>query len=80
MRKRISIVISVIALLSLFAGSAEASKPSEVGGPGCVGALNMLNDATMATIPMVRNNPDGDWLAGNGNAGMFHAVDVSTCP
>ena len=37
----------------------------------------MLNDATMATIPMVRNNPDGDIFAGNGNAGMWRAVAKS---
>lgn len=31
---------------------------------------------------MVRNNPEGDITAGNGNAGMNHAVEVSGgyCP
>jgi hypothetical protein len=32
----------------------------------------MLQDATMFTIPMARD-------ADQGNAGMFHAVDVSSC-
>jgi len=40
---------------------------------GYCGALNMLMDATMGTIPMTRN-------AAQGNAGMFQAVGVSDCP
>jgi hypothetical protein len=47
-------------------GSAEAPSPCEAG------ALNMLHDPTMFTIPMARNAPQG-------NAGMFHAVAVSGC-
>jgi hypothetical protein len=46
--------------------SAEASRPCEAG------ALNMLHDPTMFTIPMARN-------AAQGTAGMFHAVAVSGC-
>ena len=53
-------------------GSAEASRPCAAPGTGSVGALNMLNDPTMFTIPMVRNAPQG-------TAGMFHAVAVSGC-
>jgi hypothetical protein len=67
-----AIVVSLIALLSLFAGSAAAS------GPAYCGALNMVHDATMLTIPMVRNNPAGDPNLGNGNAGMGNAVAVSS--
>jgi len=69
-----AIVVSLIALLSLFAGSAAAS------GPLYCGALNMVHDATMLTIPMVRNNPAGDPNLGNGNAGMGNAVAVSCTP
>ncbi len=49
-----------------------ASRPCPAPGTGLPGALNMLHDATMLTIPMARN-------ADQGNAGMFHAVDVSGC-
>jgi hypothetical protein len=52
--------------------SVEASRPCAAPGTGSVGALNMLHDATMFTIPMARD-------AAQGNAGMFHAVDVSGC-
>ena len=52
--------------LLVAAGSAEASRPCEAG------ALNMLHDPTMFTIPMARNAPQG-------TAGMFHAVAVSGC-
>ena len=69
-RKRISIFVSVVALLSVFAGSAAAARSSD--SPGCVGALNMLNDATMATVPMAHD-------AAQGNAGMFTAVGASGC-
>jgi len=54
------------------ASSAEASRPCVAPGTGLPGALNMLQDATMFTIPMARD-------ADQGNAGMFHAVDVSGC-
>jgi hypothetical protein len=69
-RKRISIFLSVLALLSVFAGSAAAARSSD--SPACVGALNMLNDATMATVPMTHD-------AAQGNVGMFTAVDASGC-
>ncbi|HMG19481.1 MAG TPA: hypothetical protein VK573_12205 [Gemmatimonadales bacterium] len=49
-----------------------ASRPCPAPGTGLPGALNMLHDATMLTIPMARD-------ADQGNAGMFHAVDVSGC-
>jgi hypothetical protein len=52
--------------LLVAAGSAEASRPCEAG------ALNMLHDPTMFTIPMAQD-------AAQGNAGMFHAVAVSGC-
>ena len=41
-------------------------------GSGLPGALNMIHDATMLSVPMARNNP-------NGNAGMFTAVHNTSC-
>ena len=40
---------------------------------GYCGALNMLMDETMWTIPMTHDAPQG-------NAGMFTAVGASDCP
>jgi hypothetical protein len=51
---------------------AEASRPCPAPGTGLPGALNMLHDPTMFTIPMAR-------AADQGIAGMFHAVAVSGC-
>jgi hypothetical protein len=54
------------------ASFAEGSRQCPAPGTGLPGALNMLRDPTMFTIPMARD-------AEQGNAGMFHAVDVSGC-
>jgi hypothetical protein len=65
---------SVILGLAAFGGSAAASPPTTPNG--YVGAWNMLQDPTMATGPMGKDNP-------NGNAGMCTAVLVSSgtpCP
>jgi hypothetical protein len=51
---------------------AVGSRPCAAPGTGLPGALNMVHDATMLTVPMARD-------AEQGNAGMFHAVDVSGC-
>ena len=51
---------------------AAGSRPCVAPGGGFSGALNMLHDATMFTIPMARD-------AAQGNAGMLHAVAVSGC-
>ena len=52
--------------LLVAAGSAEASTACAAG------ALNMLHDPTMKTIPMAND-------AAQGNTGMYHAVAVSGC-
>ncbi len=49
---------------------AEAACPAP--GGEYAGALNMLHDPTMLTIPMTHDAPQG-------NAGMFTAVDNSSC-
>jgi hypothetical protein len=54
------------------ASLAEGSRTCPAPGTGLPGALNMLLDPTMFTIPMVHD-------AAQGNVGMFHAVDVSGC-
>jgi hypothetical protein len=66
MRKRISIVVSVIALLSVFTGSALAAQ-----GPAYVGACNMLHDSKMfdTMVAHLVGSPGWD--------GMFHAAAAS---
>ena len=66
MRKRISIVVSVIALLSVFAGSALAAP-----GPAYVGACNMLHDSTMIDTMVAHLFGKQAW------DGMFNAAAVS---
>jgi hypothetical protein len=66
MRKRISIVVSVIALLSVFAGSALAAE-----GPAYVGACNMLHDAKMVDTMVAHLVGTPGW------DGMFHGAAVS---
>ena len=66
MRKRISVAVSVIAMLSVFAGSALASP-----GPAYVGACNMLHDAKMIDTMVAHLIDTPAWDA------MFHAAAVS---
>lgn len=56
----------------LVASFAEGSRPCVAPGGGYPGALNMLHDQTMASIPMQRDAPQG-------NAGMARAVAESGC-
>ena len=73
MRRATAIAGSVLALgMTALPGIAGASAPPTTPN-GYVGALNMLQDPTMAPGtggPMDVNNPQGD-------AGMFHAACVS---
>ena len=71
MKRLILAIVSSAILMVAMAGAAVAGPGPTPGG--YVGACNMLHDATMGTIPMVRN------VQGNGNAGMFHALAVSGC-
>jgi hypothetical protein len=71
MRRLIIVIMSSAILMVATAGAAIAG-PGAAPGTGLVGACNMLRDATMVSIPMARD-------AAQGNAGMFHAVDVSGC-
>ncbi len=76
MNKSLAILILLAALLMILTATVYAdgtSRPCPAPGGGYAGALNMLHDATMFTIPMARDNP-------NGNVGMFNAVGNSACP
>jgi hypothetical protein len=68
MRKRISIVVSVIVLLFAFASSALADQ-----GPAYVGACNMLHDSTMidTMVAHLLGKPgwDGMFRAGAASGG-----------
>lgn len=58
-----------------FAGGAlfaEGSRQCPAPGTGSAGAWNMTHDATMFSIPMDRDAPQG-------NAGMVRAVTNSAC-
>jgi len=69
--KRVLAVASALVVLGLTGTvSAAASTPSPA--PCTLGALNMLHDATMRTVPMTHD-------AAQGNAGMSTAVGVSGC-
>lgn len=70
--RRLIIAITSCAILMLATAGAALAGPNAAPGTRLVGACNMLRDATMVTIPMARD-------AAQGNAGMFHAVDVSGC-
>lgn len=71
-RRMLFAIVLVLALGApiLAPHPAEAACPAP--GTGYAGALNMLHDATMWTIPMTRD-------ALQGNAGMFGAVANSSC-
>ena len=72
----LSRALAALAVASVLLGAApstaQASGSCPAPGTGLPGALNMLHDSTMLTIPMARD-------AAQGNAGMFIAVDKSGC-
>lgn len=69
--KRLITLAGAAALLAVTAGSAAADG----------GALNMLNDRTMMTVPMVNNTLHANTSStygSYGNAGMFCAVFITS--
>jgi hypothetical protein len=68
--KRLILAIGSSAIFMAAMAGAAVAAPGPTPN-GWVGACNMMQDATMMTIPMVRN------LQGNGNDGMHRAVAVS---
>lgn len=67
------LVVLVLAAVLFAVQPAQAAGVCPAPGTGLSGALNMLHDATMWTIPMTRD-------AAQGNAGMFRAVGNTLCP
>ncbi len=78
MNKIVVPILITLLVLGALANTAFAAQPVQASGQcpapgtGLPGALNMLHDATMWTIPMARD-------AAQGNAGMFIAVGKSGC-
>ncbi len=75
-----SLVILIVLVALVLVAPNLAPYPAEASGGQCpapgggyAGALNMVHDATMLTIPMVRDAPQG-------NAGMVTAVEKTACP
>jgi len=66
------LVVLVLAAVLFVAQPVQASGVCPAPGTLWAGALNMLHDATMMTIPMARD-------AAQGNDGMFTAVGNSAC-
>ena len=64
------LVLGVLANTAFAAQPAQASRQCPSPGTGLPGALNMLHDAGMFTIP----------LAPQGDAGMWTAVIHTFCP
>ncbi len=62
---------ALIAAVSSAPVAAEGVCPAP--GGGYAGALNMAHDATMLTVPMTHDAPQG-------NAGMHTAVVNTACP
>jgi hypothetical protein len=66
------LALSVVTSTAFAAHPVEAAGLCPAPGTGLPGALNMLHDNTMLTIPMAHD-------AAQGNTGMFIAVDNSGC-
>jgi hypothetical protein len=68
--KRLLALASALVVLGLTGTVSAEAATTAAPGPAFCGALNMLHDATMFTIPMAMD-------AAQGNAGMFIAVGKS---
>jgi hypothetical protein len=66
------LALSVLASMAFTVHPVEAAGLCPAPGTGLPGALNMLHDGTMVTIPMAHD-------AAQGNTGMFIAVGNSGC-
>ena len=70
---RLALATAAGALIVAVSSAPAAAQTCPAPGGGYAGALNMVHDATMLTIPMQRDAPQG-------NAGMSTAVSNSACP
>jgi hypothetical protein len=68
--KRVLALASALVLLGLTGTISVEAATTAAPGPAFCGALNMVHDGTMLTIPMTHD-------AAQGNAGMFIAVGKS---
>jgi hypothetical protein len=68
--KRVLALASALVVLGLNGTISAEAATTAATGPAFCGALNMLHDATMATIPMTHDAPQG-------NIGMSTAVAAS---
>jgi hypothetical protein len=71
--KRVLALAAALVVLGLTGTISAEAATTAAPGPAFCGALNMVHDDTMLTVPMVRD------LGGQGNAGMDTAVDLSGC-
>ena len=75
MRRRIGLVASAVVVSALVAGASPAAAAQIPTPNGLCGARNMMNPNArphMLEAMMLHTAPQGD-------AGMFHAVAVSSC-
>jgi hypothetical protein len=70
--KRVLAVASALVLLGLTGTISVEAATTAAQGPAFCGAKNMVHDATMTTVPMTHDAPQG-------NAGMDIAVDGTGC-
>jgi hypothetical protein len=68
--KRVLALASALVVLGLTGTISAEAATTAAPGPAFCGALNMVHDGTMLTIPMTHD-------AAQGNAGMSIAVGVS---
>ena len=69
---RLALAATAGAVIVALSSAPAAASTCPAPGTGLAGALNMIADATMLTVPMVRD-------AAQGNAGMNTAVSNSGC-
>ena len=70
---RLALAVAAGALIAVVSSApVAAARECPAPGTGIAGALNMTHDATMLTIPMARDNA-------NGNTGMKTAVHNTAC-
>ena len=72
-RNKLALAAAAGALIAAVSSTPVAAQTCPAPGGGYAGALNMVHDTTMLTVPMARDAPQG-------NAGMFIAVANTACP
>src|SRR4051794_23349977 len=70
---KLALAVAAGALIAAVSSAPVAAQTCPAPGGGYAGALNMVHDATMLTVPMTQDAPQG-------NAGMYTAVANTACP